>query len=114
MKLNHRPTKEVNYKAIVVAVDVSGRIRLKLNSDISHGGIELEMWSRATVLAQDVGSQVITIIEGQQVILPQMETRIDITKKRSYFLFVFPLVTLQIQTDFPGSEVYLLSDRFVA
>lgn len=91
MKLNHHLTKEVNYKAIVVAVDVSGRIRLKLNSDISHGGIELEMWSCATVLAQDVGSQVITIIEGQQVILPQMETRIDITKKKELLFVCFPL-----------------------
>lgn len=77
-------TKEVNHKAIVVAVDVGGRIWLKLNSDVSHGCVELEMWPRAAVLAQDVGSQVIAIVEGQQVVLTQMETRIDIKKKSSF------------------------------
>lgn len=65
----------MDHKAIVVAIDVSGRIGLKLNGDISHGGIELEVWPCATVLAQDVCCQVISIIEGQQVILTNMETR---------------------------------------
>lgn len=68
----------MDHKAVVVAVDVGGRIGLKLNSDISHGGVELEVWPCAAVLAQDVGGQVIAIIEGQQVILSNMETRTDI------------------------------------
>lgn len=48
-----------------------------MNSDISHGGIELEMWSCAAVLAQYVRCKVIAIIEGQQVILTNMETGTD-------------------------------------
>lgn len=64
----------MDHEAIVVAIDVGGRIGLKLNSDISHGGVELEVRPCAAVLAQDVRCQVITVIEGQQVILANMET----------------------------------------
>lgn len=64
-KMHNRLTKEVDNEAVVVAVDVGGRIRLKLNSDVSHRRIELEVWSGAAVLTQDVGCEVITIIEGQ-------------------------------------------------
>lgn len=77
---NHSLTKEVDHKAIVVAIDVGGWIWLKLNGDISHGGIELEVWPCAAVLAQDVRCQVITIVEGQQIILTNMETRTDQNK----------------------------------
>ena len=68
----------MDHKAVVVAVYVGGRVGLKLNSDISHGGVELEVGPCAAVLAQDVGCQVVSIIEGQQVILTNMETRTDI------------------------------------
>lgn len=44
----------MNHKAVVVAIDVGGRVRLKLNSDVRHGGVELEVWPCAAVLAQDV------------------------------------------------------------
>lgn len=74
-------------KAVVIAVYVGLRIRLKLNGDISHGCIELESWMCAAVLTQDVGCEVITIVEGQQVILAQMETGykyIYIKKKLDY------------------------------
>lgn len=68
----------MDHKAIVVAVDIGGRVGLKLNSDVSHGGKQLEVWPCATVLAQDVCCQVITIIEGQQVILANVETGMHI------------------------------------
>lgn len=67
-------TKEMHYKAIVVSVDIGGRIRLKLDGHVSHRGVESESREETTVLAQDVGCEVITIIKGQQVILPQMKT----------------------------------------
>lgn len=78
--MNHSLTKEVHHKAIIVAIYVGGRVGLELNSDVSHGCIELEVWPCPAVLTQDVGCEVITIVEGQQVILPQMETRIHIQK----------------------------------
>lgn len=66
-------TKEVDHEAIVVAVDVGGRIRLKLQRDVSHRGVELKVGPSAAVLAQDVGREVIAVIEGQLVILTQIE-----------------------------------------
>lgn len=68
----------MDHKAVVVAIDVGGRVGLKLNGDIRHGGIELEVWLCTAVLSQDVGCQVVSIIEGQQVILTNMETATDI------------------------------------
>lgn len=65
----------MDHKSIVVSVDIGGWIGLELNSDISHRCVELEVWPSAAVLAEDVGCQVVTIIEGQKVILPQMETK---------------------------------------
>lgn len=67
-------TEKVHHKSIVVAVDVGGRVWLELDGDVSHRGVEFESRTGATVLAQYLCCQVITIIEGQQVILPQMET----------------------------------------
>lgn len=37
-----RLTKEVDHKTISIAIDVSGRVRLKLDGDISSGGVELK------------------------------------------------------------------------
>lgn len=61
-------------KAIVVSVDIGCWIRLKLDGHVSRRGVESESREETTVLAQDVGCEVITIIKGQQVILPQMKT----------------------------------------
>lgn len=36
------PTKEMHHKAIVIAVDVGGRIRLELDGHVRHGGVEFE------------------------------------------------------------------------
>lgn len=71
---NRSLTEEMDHEAVVVAVDVGGGIGLKLNSDVGHGGVELEVWPRAAVLAQDVRRQVVAIVEGQQVVLANMET----------------------------------------
>lgn len=37
-----RLTKEVDHKAIVVAINVCGRIGLKLDGDISHGRVKFK------------------------------------------------------------------------
>lgn len=37
-----RLTKEVDHKTISIAIDVSGRVRLKLDGDICSGGVELK------------------------------------------------------------------------
>lgn len=66
----------MNHKAVVVAVDVRRRVRLELDGDVSHGGVELEAGPRAAVLAQDVPCQVIPVVEGQQVILANVESRV--------------------------------------
>lgn len=66
-------TKEVHHKAIVVAVNVGGRVRLELDGDISCRCVELETRPRATVLAQYLSSQVVSIIECQQVIHSHVE-----------------------------------------
>lgn len=66
----------MNHKAVVVAVDVRRRVRLKLDGDVSHGGVELEAWPCAAVLTQDVPRQVIPVVEGQQVILGNVESRV--------------------------------------
>lgn len=76
-------TEKVHHKSIIVAVDVGGRVRLELDGDISHRGVEFESWTGAAVLAQYLCCQVITIIEGQQVIFPQMETGNRKKHKRS-------------------------------
>lgn len=65
----------MDHKAVVVAIDIGGGIRLKLDRDVGHRGVELEVGPRAAVLAQDVGCQVIAIIEGQKVILTQVEPK---------------------------------------
>lgn len=44
----------MDHEAVAVAVDVSSRVRLELDGDISHGGVELEARPGATVLTQDV------------------------------------------------------------
>lgn len=36
------PTKEMHHKAIVVAVDVGGRIGLELDGHVRHGGVKFE------------------------------------------------------------------------
>lgn len=67
------PTEEVHHKAVVVAVDVGGRVGLELNGDVRHGGVELEVRPRPAVLSQDVGCQVVAIVEGQKVVLADMK-----------------------------------------
>lgn len=65
----------MHHEAVVVAKDVGGGVGLELDGDVGHGGVELEVWSRAAVLAQDIGRQVVAIVEGQQVVLANMETK---------------------------------------
>lgn len=36
------PTKEMHHEAIVVAVDVGGRIGLELDGHVRHGGVKFE------------------------------------------------------------------------
>lgn len=68
------PTKEMHHEAIVIAVDVGGRIGLELDRHVSHGGVEFKSRDSATVLSQDVGREVITVIKRQYVVLTKMKT----------------------------------------
>lgn len=67
-----RLTKEVDHKTISIAIDVSGRVRLKLDGDICSGGVELKAGLWSSILTQQFGCKVIPIIKGQQVILPDI------------------------------------------
>lgn len=35
-------TKEVDYEAVAIAVDVGGRVRLELDGEVCGGGVELK------------------------------------------------------------------------
>ena len=70
-------TKKVEDKTVVVSVDIGGGVGLELDGDVSHGGVEPEARSRAAILAQDVGHEIVTVVEGQQVILAHMKTAKD-------------------------------------
>lgn len=72
----------MHHKAVVVAVDVGGRVGLELNGYVRHGGVELEVRPRAAVLSQDVCCQVVAIVEGQKVVLTDMQSRME--KKKRY------------------------------
>lgn len=63
----------MHHKAVVVAVDVGGGVGLELNGDVGHGGVDLEVRPCAAVLPQDVGRQVVAVVEGQQVVLADVE-----------------------------------------
>lgn len=63
----------MHHKAVVVTVDVGGRIGLELDGDVRRWGVELESGERATVLAQDVGREVIAIVKRQYVVLSKMK-----------------------------------------
>lgn len=65
----------MNHKAVVVTINVGGWIGLKLDGDVGHGRVELKARPGAAVLAQDVPCQVIPIIERQQVVLANMESK---------------------------------------
>lgn len=47
-------TEKVDHKAVVVAIDIGGRVGLKLYGDIRHGRVELEVRTFAAVLAKNV------------------------------------------------------------
>lgn len=70
----------MDHKAVVVAVDVGGGIWLKLDGDIGHGSIELEVGLGAAVLTHDICCQVISIVEGQKVILTNTKAKRDKNK----------------------------------
>lgn len=77
------PTEEVHHKAVVVAVDVGGGVGLELNGDVRHGGVELEVRPRTAVLSQDVRRQVVAIVEGQEVVLADMQPGIHKKRKKT-------------------------------
>ena len=74
MHASVRLTKEVHHEAVVVAVDVGGRVGLELHGDVGHGSEQLEVRPRAAVLTQDVRRQVVPVVEGQEVVLPQVQS----------------------------------------
>lgn len=60
-------TCKVDDEAVLIAQDAAPRIRLKLDGDVSHGGVQLEPPVGAGILAQDPGRQVVPVIESQRV-----------------------------------------------
>lgn len=60
-------------EAIAVAVDIGSRVRLELDGDICGGGVELEAGLWSSILTQHFGCKVIAVIEGQQVIFPNVQ-----------------------------------------
>lgn len=89
MKRKYLRTKEVHHKAIVVTVDVGCGVRLELDGDVGRGGVELEAGPCAAILAQDLGCEVVAIVEGQQVVFPHVEAvkRIEQIESLSTFYF---------------------------
>ena len=61
------------HETVVVSVDVGGRVGLELDGDVGHGGVELVAGQCSTVLAQDVGRQIVSVVEGQHVVFTKME-----------------------------------------
>ena len=64
----------MHHEAVVVAVDVGGRVGLELHRDVGHGSEQLEVRPRAAILTQDVRRQVVPVVEGQEVVLPQVQS----------------------------------------
>jgi len=60
-------TGEVDDKALPIGKGAGTGVRLKLDSDIGSGGVELEAAAGTRVLAQDACRQVVPIVEGQHV-----------------------------------------------
>lgn len=67
----------MDYETVAIAIDVSGRVRLELDGDVCGGGVELKSGLCSSILTQNFSCKVISIIKGQQVVLPnvQPETR---------------------------------------
>ena len=70
----------MDHEAIAVAVDVGGGVRLELDGDVCHGRVELEAGPQAPVLTQDLCRQVVTVVEGDHVILPYVKPRESLTQ----------------------------------
>lgn len=72
-----RLTEEMDDEAVAVAVDVGGRVGLELDGDVGGGGVELEASSGSSVLTQDFGCEVVSVVKGHQVVRAdiQPETR---------------------------------------
>lgn len=66
-------TEEMHHEAVVVAIDVGGRIGLELDGHVRCRGVELVPGECTTVLAQDVGREVIAIVQRQYVVLSKMK-----------------------------------------
>lgn len=66
-------TKEADDEAVVVAVDVRGRVGLELDGDVGGGGVELEVGLGPSVLTQHFGVQVVPVIKGHQVVLADVQ-----------------------------------------
>lgn len=80
-----RLTKEVDNETIAVAVDIGGRVGLELDGDVCAGGVELKVGLRSSVLTQCLGCKVISIIKGQEVIYPNVQS--ESTHRRKSLIF---------------------------
>lgn len=60
-------------EAVAVAVDVGGRVGLELDGDVGGGGVELEAGLGSPVLTQDLCREVVSVVKGHQVVLPDVQ-----------------------------------------
>lgn len=95
------PTEEIYHEAVVVAVDVRSRIRLKLDGHIGCRGEESKSRKETAVLTQDVGRQVVPIIKGEQIISSQTKTN-----RNTHAFILFNTLCLYL---YPGSFLGELS-----
>lgn len=68
-----RLTKELDEKAVAVAVDIGGRVGLELDGDVGGGGVELEASFGSSVLTQDFSREVVSVVKGHQVVCPDVQ-----------------------------------------
>lgn len=67
------PTYIVHDKSLALAKDEASRIRVELDGEVRRGGVQLLRAAVAKVLAQDVGHNLISVIDGQDVAVAQIQ-----------------------------------------
>lgn len=100
-------------EAVAVAVDVGGRVGLELDGDVGGGGVELEASFGSSVLTQNFSCEVVSIVKGHHVVLPdvQPETRTITLSVFSFgfVVFFFSMNTNQLDVNVPPPLIFKLS-----
>lgn len=67
------PTYIVHDKSLALAKDEASRVRVELDGEARCGGVQLLGAAVAKVLAQDMGHNLVTIVDGQDVAVAQVQ-----------------------------------------